>query len=453
MKNIRFLFWTAFSLTCLSSLAWAQPTVTITYRLSHVVPVMGTGMLLLLGIVLSLIGVLWSRRNPNSSHGKLVANLVVVSLLTSVISAGWLVGKAQAVIATTDYLMSENPNPIVMTSFPAILENDLDVAALMTSVEVSGCLTAPEYSGSCEKGLQIFSGGTCSINTVCAPDTTPDAFTFTDVTDAVVSTLITHADITPVGYDSATAVSIAGTACQMNINAAGWTTVGANVSPTQAIGVRTTSSASQATTVNCTLTVGGVSDVFSVTTAAASLCASSPLVYTTTHSPALLIPNGPSSGSSDGPIITSTINVPATYSACTITDVNVTLNITKLRFSVDLKMGIVTHPDTSAVTIIHYTPGADSGAVDTSFPGIVFDDQAAGKLSQNADDGSWPLTTGASFKTHNAPPASGLLLSSFNGKSPSGSWRFKISDDYNDGGSLGDTGTLNSWTLTIAISP
>ncbi|MCP3955025.1 MAG: hypothetical protein GY697_22820, partial [Desulfobacterales bacterium] len=139
------------------------------------------------------------------------------------------------------------------------------VGANVSPTQAIGVRTTSSASQASTVDCTLSVGGVSDIFSVTTEDTTPDAFVFTDVTEAALSTLTTHANITPVGYDSAAPVTIAGTGCAMNINGAGWTSVGANVSPTQAIGVRTTSSASQATTVDCTLSVGGVSDIFSVT--------------------------------------------------------------------------------------------------------------------------------------------------------------------------------------------
>ena len=183
------------------------------------------------------------------------------------------------------------------------------------------------------------------------------------------------------------------------------------------------------------------------TTAATNPCAIGTLTYTSLDTP-ILIGDGTVPGYQNPvPIITSTITIPATYSGCSITDVNVTLNITKDAWAIDLYYGTVVHPDATSVVIIHY-PNSDAN--DGSFPGIIFDDTAASKLPLPA---FWPLAPGASYKTWGAPPIVGeLILNAFNGKSPSGAWTFSIGDDWNDGGSFGDVGTLNSWTLTITIN-
>jgi hypothetical protein len=101
------------------------------------------------------------------------------------------------------------------------------------------------------------------------PDGVPDAFSFSDETNVPLSTVITSGPITVSGIDVPVDISITGGT--YSINGAAFTAgpgVGAVVNG-DSIRVRVTSSASNLTTVSAVLTIGGVSDTFSVRTLAA----------------------------------------------------------------------------------------------------------------------------------------------------------------------------------------
>lgn len=118
--------------------------------------------------------------------------------------------------------------------------------------------------------------GTATV--VPAADTTPDAFAFTDQTNVALSTLTPSNILQITGIDAATSVSISGgsaefrtcsdAACSSEIQT--WGTSAQTISNNQYLQLRLTSSASNSTAVTTDITVGGVSDNWSVTTAAAS---------------------------------------------------------------------------------------------------------------------------------------------------------------------------------------
>jgi hypothetical protein len=95
-------------------------------------------------------------------------------------------------------------------------------------------------------------------------DTTPDAFIFTDQTGVALNTVITSAPITVAGINAATPISIAGGS--YSINGAGWTAAAGNVNNGDAVRVQVTSSAANSTNTNATVTIGGVSDIFTART-------------------------------------------------------------------------------------------------------------------------------------------------------------------------------------------
>jgi hypothetical protein len=145
------------------------------------------------------------------------------------------------------------------TSSPGTVTNGATVSVRVTS--------SASFATAVNAVLTI--GGTSDTYTVTtlAADTTPDAFTFTDVTGATLSTIYTSNSITVSGINSNAAISITGGT--YSINGGGYTSSPGTVANTDTVTVRATSSGSFSTTVNAVLTIGGVSDTYSVTTAAA----------------------------------------------------------------------------------------------------------------------------------------------------------------------------------------
>ncbi|MFK5894256.1 MAG: RHS repeat-associated core domain-containing protein [Pseudomonadota bacterium] len=99
-------------------------------------------------------------------------------------------------------------------------------------------------------------------------DTTPDAFTFTDQTNVSLSTQTTSNTITVSGINANATISI--TNGEYEINGDGnWLTTDSTVANTDTVKVRHTSSGSYSSTVDTTLTIGGISDIFTSTTGTA----------------------------------------------------------------------------------------------------------------------------------------------------------------------------------------
>lgn len=96
-------------------------------------------------------------------------------------------------------------------------------------------------------------------------DTTPDQFAFTDQTDVAVSATITSAAITVTGIDAAAAITVTGGTYDINGSGTFVSTEG-TVSNGDTVRARHTSSASYVTATNTTVTIGGVSDIFTSTT-------------------------------------------------------------------------------------------------------------------------------------------------------------------------------------------
>jgi len=104
---------------------------------------------------------------------------------------------------------------------------------------------------------------------ICAPDSTPDPFSFTDQTGVNISTIIQSDTITVSGINVRTDISITsctGTNCEYRINSGSWTSTAGKVNNGDTIQVRQTSSGSYSTQTDLVLDIGGVTDTFSVTT-------------------------------------------------------------------------------------------------------------------------------------------------------------------------------------------
>jgi uncharacterized delta-60 repeat protein len=103
-------------------------------------------------------------------------------------------------------------------------------------------------------------------STTLAPDTQPDVFAFIDQTGVGPSTLVVSAAITVAGINSPAPISVTGG--EYSVNGGAFTTAAGTVSSGDSVRVRHTSSASLGATVNTTLSIGGVTDVFSSTSVA-----------------------------------------------------------------------------------------------------------------------------------------------------------------------------------------
>jgi hypothetical protein len=95
-------------------------------------------------------------------------------------------------------------------------------------------------------------------------DTTPDQFTFTAQTGVALSTLVTSNAIKISGINTGAPISI--TDGTYSINGGTYTSSSGTVVNGDTVWVQLTSSESYSTTTNATLTIGAVSDTFSVTT-------------------------------------------------------------------------------------------------------------------------------------------------------------------------------------------
>ncbi len=99
-------------------------------------------------------------------------------------------------------------------------------------------------------------------------DAAPEPFAFTDQTDVALNTEVTSNAVTVDGIDTPAAISVSGGSYA--INGGSYTSASGTVIYGDTVTLRQTSSGSHSTTTDATLTIGGVSDTFSVTTLPAS---------------------------------------------------------------------------------------------------------------------------------------------------------------------------------------
>lgn len=112
-----------------------------------------------------------------------------------------------------------------------------------------------------------------------AADTTPDPFIFNYETDVDLNTVITSNTITVSGINAPAPISITGGT--YSINGGMYTNENGTVNNGDTVTVQQTSAGSYMTTTVATLTIGGVSDTFSVTTKEASVITLSPVANRT----------------------------------------------------------------------------------------------------------------------------------------------------------------------------
>ena len=112
-------------------------------------------------------------------------------------------------------------------------------------------------------------------------DTTPDQFTFTDQSNVALSTTVISNSITVAGIDNVASISITGGT--YSIDGGAYTSSSGSVTNGQTVSVQHTSSGTNSAATNTTLTIGGVSDVFTSTTLAAVAPDTTPDQFTFTN--------------------------------------------------------------------------------------------------------------------------------------------------------------------------
>ena len=118
-------------------------------------------------------------------------------------------------------------------------------------------------------------------------DTTPDAYRFTDVSAVVQGAVVTSNTLTITGLSAAAAVQVSSGQYSIGCLAGGFTSAAGTITNNQTLCLRHTAGSGPGITVNTTISIGGVVDVFSSTTAPANSCAANDApVFETTGQPA-----------------------------------------------------------------------------------------------------------------------------------------------------------------------
>ena len=125
-------------------------------------------------------------------------------------------------------------------------------------------ITSSDKTNTPKEAVLTVGGVSAKFVVTTLADVTPDAFTFTPVTNASLNSEQTSTPITVKGIDIAVPVSITGGLYA--INGGAFTSAPGTVSADQTITVKTTAAAKTETTQEAVLTIGGVSGTFSVIT-------------------------------------------------------------------------------------------------------------------------------------------------------------------------------------------
>jgi len=147
------------------------------------------------------------------------------------------------------------------TAAAGTVQNNQDVVVRHTSSATPNTATNTTLTvGGFSSFFDIFT------STTELPDTIPDAFSFTAVNDATTSTAYTSNAVTVAGINAPANISVTGG--EYRINGGAFTAAGGTVDDGDTVEVRQTSSANATTATTATVTIGGVSADFVVTTGA-----------------------------------------------------------------------------------------------------------------------------------------------------------------------------------------
>lgn len=160
--------------------------------------------------------------------------------------------------------------PITVTGGQYSLDGGVTYTSTDGTVQNGNTVRVRQTSAANEDGTTtnaILTIGTISDTfSVTTVDKRPNPFNFQDNISAATGTMVESDTITISGLGAASPINIAGNGGEYSINGGIYTSAAGTILNNQTVRVRQTSSSSGATTTNTTLTIGGVSDTFSVTT-------------------------------------------------------------------------------------------------------------------------------------------------------------------------------------------
>jgi hypothetical protein len=146
------------------------------------------------------------------------------------------------------------------TSSASTVTNGSTVTVRLTSSAANGTPTCATLA------IGGVTGQFCATTAAAIADTTPDAFGFGAQTNVGLIVPLTSNTVTPAGYSAQAPISIAGGS--YSVNGGAFVSVAGMINPGQTVAVRQTSSSNFGTSTTATLTIGGVSGSFTVTTLA-----------------------------------------------------------------------------------------------------------------------------------------------------------------------------------------
>jgi hypothetical protein len=164
-----------------------------------------------------------------------------------------------------------NTSVTASTTLWTIVKNGTDTWSASTTVVAWDTVavkltTSASYSTATNGTLTIWTFSDNFSVTTEASDTTPTAFSFTDVTWQALNTLVESSSITVSWINAPSAISV--TWWEYSINGWAWTTTSWTITNGQTVKVRHTTSWVNNTSVNTILTIWWVSDTFTTTTLA-----------------------------------------------------------------------------------------------------------------------------------------------------------------------------------------
>jgi VCBS repeat protein len=138
-----------------------------------------------------------------------------------------------------------------------------DAASVINGDQVAVRVLSPQPGFSASATLNI-GGVTAAFTVTTATDTTPNPFSFTPITGAPLGIVLTSTAITVGGINTPAPISVSGG--EYAVSGGAFTSAPGTVCNGCRVEVRVASAASYGVTTSATLTIGGVSAVFSVTT-------------------------------------------------------------------------------------------------------------------------------------------------------------------------------------------
>jgi hypothetical protein len=155
----------------------------------------------------------------------------------------------------------------VFSLFPGNNDGTFGAAIVFGSGGSPYSITSGDFNRDGAPDLAIVDGDNLRVFlNMTVSDVTPDTFTFNDQTGAGLNLMVISNSITVTGINGQADVSITAGG-EYEINGGGtWTSAAGTVSNMDTVRVRQTSSMNPSTTTDVTLTIGGASDTFSVTT-------------------------------------------------------------------------------------------------------------------------------------------------------------------------------------------